>query len=104
MRVNQHGRPSDYVRIVRNKIREKNHSQLLEICLSGLEGAMVVACDTAQLLEHANVATVKSVETSRVMVESRYDSSTIARNLLQIILIERRTGGRNSDEVSFRDI
>ena len=47
MRVNQHGRPSDYVRIVRNKIREKNHSQLLEICLSGLEGAMVVACDTA---------------------------------------------------------
>ena len=88
VRITQTGRPSDYVKSIREKIRERNDPQSMEFRLSGLEGAMLVVCDTAQLLVQSNVAEIQTIQTKRIMVQSRYDHSTVPKNLLQIVMTE----------------
>ena len=90
VRITQKGRPSDYVNSIRREIRKKSGSQSIEFCLSGLEGAMLVVCDTAQLLVQSDIATIQQIETGRTLVQSRYDYSTVSKKLLRIVMITRR--------------
>ena len=57
--------------------------------VTGLEGAVLVACDTAQLLVKENAASIVRIETDRVQVSSRYDSSQIWRSKLTILLLSK---------------
>ena len=90
VRISQGGRPLDYVDNVRRRIRDRKSSKLLEFSLSGLEGAILVVCDTANLLVQLNVASIQKIDTGLVSVQSRYDSSLVQKKMLQISMIERR--------------
>jgi hypothetical protein len=81
-------KPAHYFHIASRILDEQRELQGLDpfvISLSGIEGAIVVACDAAQMLVKAGWA-IRHIETKRVEVESRYDTREIARSKMTIHL------------------
>jgi len=82
--VNYAKKPIFYFNLVNSIIAE--HPETSAIVLSGLEGAIVTACDAAQLLVVSRKAVVAEVSTDRVLVESRFDTKSVPRSKITITL------------------
>ena len=78
--------PAHYFHLVQRILTTEISDAVATASLSGLEGSIVIACDAAQMLVNAGIATITSINTSRVQVESRYDTRLIWRSKITICL------------------